>query len=587
MKIIDKELGEVLVGLDKLELEEYFPYEKEKLLGEAAKTFDLAHNQQDLDLIRLERMLLNNTIALGVGVISDKWAYISTSDKINQKFSFWKYDQLAVDYFKERLEMQIPPLAQARISFYLWTATKNFDYAIAAINKFMEAIYSHAVTPGFEFQRTSFEVGKFMLHFLKCLNRKSDLKASYLLLCEKIVEEIRNKEPGSIWLRNWIQTTLTLYVYLWPDFSDLEKESALKLINFCESKADGCVSAKEFDGAIQWEVLVEHFGKETRSQDLFEKARRNHLSFLIAKAEALPVSILKSSAYESAIRYMNLNAIRDEKIGVNLMPDFERASEASKIEFKEVRTSVEIPQASVDQELERICGSTTGTALLELLAEYLIPSKSQVEKQANLSEGSLAYILPTVIQYAGHTSAPITSLEDKHRLEMLKSASLILQFNTVILQGAMEKYKITDATFKTEIDESNIGDNSKSLLKYGVEKHFSGDYVSSNHVLVLQIEELMRQEVRRRGKSTSKFSSDDSAINLKLLGELVSTQEIIAVFGEDFCHAIGAYYSNPRNHNLRNRLGHGVMEISDFNRINSLVTLFVIVFILSKTKETI
>lgn len=91
---------------------------------------------------------------------------------------------------------------------------------------------------------------------------------------------------------------------------------------------------------------------------------------------------------------------------------------------------------------------------------------------------------------------------------------------------------------------------------------FSGydkDFVTAIHLLVPQIEHMVRYHLKSKGVKTTKLDSNGIE-NENGLSSLMDIPETKQIFGEDLSFEIKALFCDPFGPNLRNELAHGLMD---------------------------
>lgn len=88
---------------------------------------------------------------------------------------------------------------------------------------------------------------------------------------------------------------------------------------------------------------------------------------------------------------------------------------------------------------------------------------------------------------------------------------------------------------------------------------FELDFTAAVHVMVPQLENLVRYHLKRAGAKTSTINSDgiETENGLSTLIELEHAQKI---FGPDLCFEIKASFCDPMGPNLRNEVAHGLLD---------------------------
>jgi hypothetical protein len=88
---------------------------------------------------------------------------------------------------------------------------------------------------------------------------------------------------------------------------------------------------------------------------------------------------------------------------------------------------------------------------------------------------------------------------------------------------------------------------------------YDGDFVSALHLLVPQIEDMVRWHLKVRGVKTTTLDSKGIETE-NALGTLMESYETNQVFGEDMAFEFKALLCDPFGHNLRNELAHGLLD---------------------------
>lgn len=100
------------------------------------------------------------------------------------------------------------------------------------------------------------------------------------------------------------------------------------------------------------------------------------------------------------------------------------------------------------------------------------------------------------------------------------------------------------------------------LFLKGIIAGFRGDFDITAHLLVPQVEEIIRHVLKRAGHVTSKL--DAKLIQeQRLLGTLLSLPETVEIFGEDHVFELRGLLCEKFGYDLRNRLAHGFVAYGD------------------------
>lgn len=104
----------------------------------------------------------------------------------------------------------------------------------------------------------------------------------------------------------------------------------------------------------------------------------------------------------------------------------------------------------------------------------------------------------------------------------------------------------------------------------GLYAGFERDFVAAMHLLVPQIEHMVRWHLKQRGVKTTTLDAEgiENEIGLSALLEKAPVKEI---FGEDLAFELRAIFADPFGPNLRNEVAHGLLE---YDAAQSVYTVY-------------
>lgn len=91
---------------------------------------------------------------------------------------------------------------------------------------------------------------------------------------------------------------------------------------------------------------------------------------------------------------------------------------------------------------------------------------------------------------------------------------------------------------------------------------YDGDFVSALHLLVPQLEHMVRTHLKQAGVSTTTLDKEGIE-NENGLSTLMALSEAAKVFGDDLAFELKALFCDPFGPNLRNELAHGLLDDAD------------------------
>ena len=169
----------------------------------------------------------------------------------------------------------------------------------------------------------------------------------------------------------------------------------------------------------------------------------------------------------------------------------------------------------------------------------------------------------------------------------LQMKNSILLFESIVSSSVMRletNKKITAIGICKYLDSFNILDKeSIFILERGITYHFNKEYVASIHVLIPQIETILRKLLAL--KNASYFKEKHNALMVKELGGLLDLPELKGILNENIIRFFKIKYTNTNGINLRNNLSHGLLKIVDFNHSNSFSVIYSLILLLKIFKE--
>ncbi len=91
---------------------------------------------------------------------------------------------------------------------------------------------------------------------------------------------------------------------------------------------------------------------------------------------------------------------------------------------------------------------------------------------------------------------------------------------------------------------------------------YDRDFVTALHILVPQIEHMVRCHLKQAGVQTANIDGEGIE-HEKGLSSLMDLPKAEEIFGEDLSFEIRALFCDPFGPNLRNELAHGLLDVGD------------------------
>ena len=241
-------------------------------------------------------------------------------------------------------------------------------------------------------------------------------------------------------------------------------------------------------------------------------------------------------------------------------------------EFKEMRTSVEVPAAVVDGLVK-----ATPEATVDALVVYSVASVpdfavlAQSASNANAGSPLLALIPRSVIgpgKVVGESLSEAGNLDlDVERWAGIQ-ARIAGEVMAVAIARASAEIGLTGGDLARPLHDVGLDPGSLEILRAGCERLVAGDHVSATHILVPHIEDVLRQLLKARGVHTTEYRptdpaagtsrTDDATLGALLRRTLPDGRPVRTFLGDDVWDHSNSTLNSQTGLNLRNDFAHGL-----------------------------
>ncbi len=334
------------------------------------------------------------------------------------------------------------------------------------------------------------------------------------------------------------------------------------------------------------ERLARYYRTKNRENDVSRVIRLLGSEFERAASNAAPLAA--SSWLEHVHRIY---------IQYNLFTDAERVTKALRIvgpkiqgNMKTVSHKVEIPPQEFESYIEQIIAGDVEESFVRIAVNY-IPKKEEIKKQLTdlAKKAPLSFLIKKhLTDHQGRVVAEIGALEDDldgnivHHMSQNMAFSVI--FLSTILDRAIEKFNLTDKTIVGHFYKSAVFmEQQRDILTAGIASYLQKDFLLSIHLLVPQIEAVVRNLVETSGGAVLR-PGRGGGFHLKTLDDLLRSPELVAALGEDATLYFRVLLTDQRGWNIRNNVCHGLMQPAQMSK-NVADRLLHILLVMSLLRE--
>lgn len=247
--------------------------------------------------------------------------------------------------------------------------------------------------------------------------------------------------------------------------------------------------------------------------------------------------------------------------------------EKAREEMKEFKYTHTIPQEDVERFLEQMMGDSLDEAFHNCIASF-IPSKEKVEDQlTKISEQYVSVHLATkVVQdHRGRPVAVIGTIDDDPdgHIVMTIAQNMISSsfFLNILINNIIDVYSIDAELLCSRLFECPlIQEYQRGLIKLGIVAYFEHEYSIAIHILIPQLEAMIRNLAELSGIPTLRRNKYGGFHN-RLLNEFLECGLISSTFNSDVDLYFRVLLTDQRGWNLRNQVCHGLQPSESYTEV--------------------
>ena len=241
-------------------------------------------------------------------------------------------------------------------------------------------------------------------------------------------------------------------------------------------------------------------------------------------------------------------------------------------------TEPSTPKMDISQIVEDARNAVKGKDLLEALKAFVnldrgVNVKDLRERVIKRSQNSISALFSSVSMsqdgrvISKHPGINVSPDDDEIgiRSQMIQdyqiAVSLVVQWCIwPALEILLLEHRLQEADFINLARQSPIVPIGRErLFGKALYAGYDRDFVTALHILVPQIEHMVRLHLKARGVSTTNRNSNGIE-NENGLSTLMDLPETKKIFGENLSFEIKALFCDPVGANLRNELAHGLID---------------------------
>jgi lysyl-tRNA synthetase class 1 len=470
-------------------------------------------------------------------------------------------DVASIQRWKQRVEITNDPVVRARFADAIWDleqaitggGARPFEFAKIAVNAYLQGVSE---------QRFGVPIAStFPLH--RALMVASQLNDSDLIrtVSTKILELGESAPLTSIGIWSMPSSTFLGIRHMPADLTSWMLDQLQGRL------ADASAASNEYACHVAGSSLLKCLKERSERQRVVrvvgEVHRRNAEQWTSLRAIGLLRSI--------AILYEQ-EALPEEAKALHLY--IEQRGESAHLEMKSFEYTISLDKQETEKLINRLLVGTDAYPALFRLASACLPDPDALRKLITESkeESLLSRMIPR--SYIGNNGLPSSQIgtpdDDPggNLVELFRKDLEVKMIYLVIgIRAAREKFKVTPSEL---IDEMLVGsplfrEDRRVFFEQGFEAYEHGDYMKAVHVLVPQVETMMRELLGVLGVAKTKPNpAQPHLFEHKNMNDFFREPEVIESVEENLYLFLKSLYIDKRSgFNLRNDLAHGLVEIGD------------------------
>ncbi|WP_087974840.1 DUF4209 domain-containing protein [Oceanobacillus rekensis] len=261
-------------------------------------------------------------------------------------------------------------------------------------------------------------------------------------------------------------------------------------------------------------------------------------------------------------------------------------------EFKLISSSGYISQEAIEVAIQPFLQLSLENAIMHFGSEIMfIPNIDRVETNTKDQMHSFSFSNLARKSVVSDGKKIFQAIDDNDSYKMNFNQNYMREIQTVgniimlpLIEKLIEKGLNATHVMNSLRSWGNINKESESLIKIGIEKFFENDYVSSMHILVPQLEALVRNFFGRIGYATTVIKKG-TVQQEQTFNEFLERKDIKSSMPKKIHKYLSFLLVEKTGCNFRNRIAHGLIHPAECNMTNNIRILHLYLLMTNFTLE--
>ncbi len=481
-----------------------------------------------------------------------------------------------LEYYKERLKKTKNPILKLRYCSVLNKEKLDFDIILETFDFFF-IFYENSLKSGNPISiKQGIDIVNSSLEYALKLKNENMISKSLSKHIEFITEQIQLNNFN--WANLLVKSLFIIGKKHWDKVDESSIENIIKEV--MKEKENG---PKYFNGWKDWSnLLIQLYtllGKHEKKKETLQTAAdmlEQDFDEMVKKGE---LSHIKAGYYYNKIAEYRKKMNQSQRDMSELMIKIKHHQKEGKKEMVVIEGTYEIPEKEIESFISKFDKKTT-LEIIKLINEIpIISFETCVRARKSGSSDSFLEQIPHIVYVNGFIKAKTVgneTIDTQVKWLFIEEMKLHI-FKIGIL---FQKLGSQNDKFLEELNEflgknQNFSSSNKELISFGIKKFGRKEYISAIHVLIFQVEVILRS--RLNGFGISDYTEKNGVQQYLSLRSVLTKLRENHDLQEDFLIFLDLFLCNQAFVNLRNKVAHGLTKIGEFNEYNTVALIFILI----------
>jgi hypothetical protein len=548
-----------------------YPMEKATILGMLGEYYEKEGDKARVEDLRREWNLLNRCLVIQPA-IGDIWQWCI--EHICDPFPEWRKEDK--EYYEKRVQLTPNELHKARYSYAAWVLDKRgVDLAHDAVRHFLRTAIEYSENqsdPAYD--ETMLQCFEIAFRLSRAVKSTGDIDPPTILAATFSALKKKSQESGPTYSFVRLAELVTEFIGKPGDGGNGARNltsMAKGTIELAARASEIARSKSNYEGEQRLLSISAKLYSAIGDDGAARKQRAAIAESLVARAKSFDKDALVRSIFLTSATKLYLELGMEEEARQLEIQVAKDADEVAEKGFKTVTVSEEVPVGQIAASyVSKLKGRTPQEILKKISSgNQFIPDLSQVEETTKRlrDEYPLAGLLkrvefdkgiPAKVQGESGSSSD-ADLNAYYLLEVQLRLGILTDVLDSLFATALKKEDILEFLNTSK----NLSSDDVELIDRALDYYLSSDYLAFSHVITPRVEQEIVSLIRRQSGVIVSFDTKEGGFDWKLMGGLV--RELKPYVDASF-HKFMEIVFTQDGMNIRNRLSHGWMPLSQFNR---------------------